>query len=237
MDPDDGNIFAVIQSPYASTGAAGAVAAKYLSREDSTRAGVIGTGRQGRDQLLLLSKVRRIEKAFAYSGRRKDEEYAREMSSKLGIDVIACDGPEEVVRNADVLITATFSTEPIVRGEWLREGIHINAIGADCPLKVELDVYTFQRADKIVIDGEKALTIGEIAAPLRKGIIKPEDIYGKIGEVVAGVKPGREDDTEITIFESDGTSLAEAGVAVKIYQKVMEMGLGVEISSPFPFFK
>lgn len=236
LDPSDGETLAVIQSPYggwSSTGASGAVGAKYLSREDSITAGVIGTGRQGRSQLLFLSKVRGIEKAFAYSGKRRDEEYAREMGRKLGIDIVATDGPEEVVRNADVLITATFSTEPIVRGEWVSEGTHINAIGADCPLKAELDVATFERADKIVIDGDKAMTIGEIAIPMKQGILRPEDIYGKIGEVVAGVKPGREYDAEITIFESDGTGISGAGVAAKIYQKVKEMGLGIETSSQY----
>jgi endonuclease/exonuclease/phosphatase family metal-dependent hydrolase len=83
------------------TGAAGAVGAKYLAREDSITAGIIGTGAQGKAQLLFLFKVRRIKKAFAHSGRRKDEEYAREMSTRLDIDVVASNEVEEGVRNAD----------------------------------------------------------------------------------------------------------------------------------------
>lgn len=240
IDGNDGNTLAVIRSPYAiwmRTAAASAVGAKYLARKDTATAGVIGTGGQGRGQLLLLSKVIKIEKAFAFSGRRKDEKYAREMSDRLGIEVVATDGPEEVVRNADVLITATPSTEPIVRSEWVIEGTHISSIGADDPKKVELDAATFKKADKIVIDSEFALTkIGQIAIPIEQGILKPEDIYGTIGKVVAGLKPGRQNNREITIFASEGTNMQTASVAYKVYRKVKEKGLGIETSTLFQYF-
>jgi alanine dehydrogenase len=240
IDGEDGKMLAIIHSPYARwtrTGAAGAVGAKYLARRDATTAGIIGTGVQGRAQLLFLSKVRKIDRAFAHSGRRKDEEYAREMGSKLGIDVVAADGPEEVVRNADILTTATRSTEPIVRGEWVREGTHINSVGADDPHKAELDVATFKKANKVVVDSERATNwIGQIAIPIKEGTLKADDIYGTIGEVVAGKKPGRENNAEITIFSSEGTNIQTASVAVKIYQRVKEMGLGVETSTLSPFF-
>ena len=109
-------------------------------------------------------------------------------------------------------------------------------MGADDPLKCKIDTTTFKMASKIVIDSEKCLTIGEISNPLKQGILKAENIHGKIGEVVAGVKPGRENDEEITIFESDGTNIQSAGVSWMIYKKIKEIGLGLETSTLFPFF-
>jgi ornithine cyclodeaminase/alanine dehydrogenase-like protein (mu-crystallin family) len=238
IDASNGEILAIIKAPgyegWIRTGTAGAVAAKYLSREDSRIAGVLGTGRQGRAQLQILSKVRNIEKAYAYSGRRRDEKYAKEMGEKLGIDVIASNGAEEVVRNADILITTTLSTTPIVRGEWIDEGLHINAIGADDPIKVELDANTLKRADKIVIDDyELALDTKELRVPLEKGILSEEDIYGTIGEVVAGIKQGRETQSEITIFESTGMTMPYVTINEKVYEKAKKMGLGEDIGEAF----
>lgn len=236
IDARNGEILAIIKAPnyesYMRTGAAGAIGSKYLSRKDSKIAGMIGTGTQGRAQLEFLSKVRNLEKAFAYSGRRRDEEYAREMSRKLGIDVIACDGAEEVVRNADILTTATMATEPIVKGEWINEGLHITAIGADDPLKVELDAATLKKADKIVIDDyQLALDTKEIRVPMEQGILSGEAIYGTIGEIVAGVKPGRETSSEITVFESTGMTIAYVTINAMVYKEAIDRGLGTEISN------
>ncbi len=250
IDPEDGSMIAIIKRSRAPlgqktkgintgtlrTGAAAAVGAKDLARKDIETVGVIGTGRIGRASLLCLSKVRDFDKVYAHSGRRRDEGFASEMGRILGVDVIAANTPEEAVREADVLITATYATEPIVKGKWLREGLHISGMGADGPMKAELDAEVIRRADKIVIDGEKCLKIKEIADPLKNGVISLEDIYGRIGEVVAGVKPGREGDQEITFFESDGTHMQSAGVAYLIYEKVKEAGLGVETDDLRSFF-
>lgn len=239
IDGNEGKTLAKIHSPYAiwmRTGAGGAVGAKYLARKGSATVGIIGTGAQGRAQLLFLSKVMKIEKAFSHSGRRKDENYATEMSDKLNIEVVACDKVEDVVRNADVLVTATRSTQPIVRGEWVRKGTHINSIGADDPPKVELDVDTLKKADKIFVDSARASSwIGQLAIPIRQGTLKPEDIDGTIGEVIAGLKPGRQKDDEITVFSSEGTNMQTASVALKIYRKVKQAGLGIDTSTS-PFF-
>jgi len=250
VDPEDGSIIAIIKRSRAPlgqktkgintgtlrTGAAAAIGAKYLARKDIETVGVIGTGRIGRASLLCLSKVRVFDKVYAHSGRSKDEGFASEMGKMLGVDVVAANTPEEAVRNADVLITATYATEPIVKGEWLREGLHISGMGADGPMKAEIDSEAIRTIDKILIDGEKCLKIKEIADPLKNGVISVDDIYGRIGEVVAGVKPGRENDAEITFFESDGTHMQSAGVAYLIYEKVKEAGLGVETDDLTSFF-
>ena len=250
VDPEDGSIIAIIRrgrAPFGQktsginigtlrTGAAAAIGAKYLAREAIETVGVIGTGRIGRASLLCLSKVKDFDRVYAHSGRRKDPGFASEMGRMLGVDVIPSETSEETVRKADVLITATYATEPVVKGEWLRKGVHISGMGADGPMKAELDGEAIRRADKILIDGEKCLKIKEIADPLESGIISLDDIYGRIGEVVAGVKPGREDDSEITFFESDGTHMQSAGVAYLIYEKVKEAGLGVETDDLGSFF-
>lgn len=231
IDTTDGSTLAVIKSSYPSwmrTGAAGAVAAKYLSRKDSDVAGVVGTGRQGRAQLLFLSKVRPIEKAYAHSGKRRDDRFAQEMGEELGIEVVASNDVREVVTKADVLITVTRATSPVVKGEWVGPGIHVSSIGSDCPYKAELDATTLKKADKLVIDHELALDTADIRIPMEMGVLRMSDIHGNIGEVVAGVKPGRESPTEITIFKSTGMTIAYVNIAAKIYAKAKEMGLGVE---------
>ena len=250
MNPENGETLALIlrtRKPFGvktkelssggyRTGAAAAIGAKYLANESVDAVGVIGTGRVGRASLVCMDKVREFDTVYAHSGTRRDDEFAQDMSALLGIEVIASNSVEEVVRNSDLLITATYATEPVVNGEWLREGTHISGMGADGHLKAELDATTMKRADKIVIDSQKCLSIGEIARPMAKGIISLEDIHGKIGKVVAGIKPGREHPEEITIFESDGTNIQSAAVVWLIYNKVKEAGLGIETSERSPFF-
>ena len=250
MDPENGETLALMMRGRGAfgvkekkagsggfrTGAAAAIGAKYLARENVDAVGVIGTGRVGRASLICLQKVRDFNKVYSHSGTRRDDEFAREMEKALGVDVIACDSPETVVRKAEILITATYATEPIVKGEWLNEGLHISGMGADDTLKAELDVNAIRRMDKIVIDSDKCLTIGEIALPMKMGAIGPENIHGKIGEVVIGTKPGREGPEEITLFESDGTHIQSASVAWLTYNKVKEAGLGVDISKLASFF-
>jgi ornithine cyclodeaminase/alanine dehydrogenase-like protein (mu-crystallin family) len=233
VDANSGDLLAIFKAPrtqWMRTGAAGAVGAKYLSKENSTIAGVLGTGRQGRSQIIALSKVRNLEKVYCHSGRKKDQEYAKEMSKLLGIDVIACDNVEDVVKSSDILITATMSTEPLVKGKWIDEGMHITAIGADDPLKVELDAYTLKKADKLVIDYYLALHTKEIRDPLNKGLIEEKNIYGNIGEIVAKIKPSREHDKEITIYKNTGMCLPYVAINTMVLNKVKNSGLGIEVN-------
>jgi ornithine cyclodeaminase/alanine dehydrogenase-like protein (mu-crystallin family) len=239
IDPDEGKTQAIIQSSYASwmrTAAGGAVGAKYLARRDSSVAGIIGTGLVGKGQLLFLPKVRDITKAFVHSGRRKDVEYAQEMGDRLGIDIVPSDTVEEVVKNSEILVTGTRATQPIVKGEWVKNGTHINSIGADDPHKVELDTATLKKASKVIVDSERAPTwIGQIVLAIKQGALNPEKI-DSIGQIVAGLKPGREDDDEITIYSCEGTNMQTAGVAAKIYEKVKKAGLGIETSTLSTYF-
>jgi ornithine cyclodeaminase/alanine dehydrogenase-like protein (mu-crystallin family) len=249
LDPETGETLAVvkrsrgvlgskpgkIESGGLRTGAAAAIGVKYMGKERVDAVGVIGTGRIGRASLVCVSEVRDFDRVYSYSGRRRDDEFARVMGEMIGVDVVACDGAEEVVRSSDVLVTATYAQEPVVRGEWLREGTHISGMGADGPMKAEMDVEVFRKAARVTVDSEKCLFIREIAMSLEAGALRREEIW-RIGEVVAGAKPGREDDSEITVFESDGTHIQSAAVVHLIFRKVEEMGLGVETSEIGSFF-
>jgi len=236
INPRNGKIFCIILSSgyrlgWHRTGAAGAVGAKYLARKDSKVAGIIGAGSIARAQLTHLLRVREIEKVFVYSRGHTREEFAEEMSKKLGIDIIAVDKPEDTVKNVDVLVTATPSTQPIVKADWVREGIHINAIGADTADKRELDGMVLKKADKLYIDeARKVFATGEFAIPMRGGIITKEDVKGTICEVCAGLKPGRENDSEITVFKSTGMAIQGMLLFYFIYKKAKEMGLGQELT-------
>jgi ornithine cyclodeaminase/alanine dehydrogenase-like protein (mu-crystallin family) len=249
LDPETGETLAVIKRSRGAlgskpgkidtgglrTGAAAAIGVKHMGRESVEAVGVIGTGRIGRASLACVAEVRDFDVVYSHSGRRRDEEFARVIGEIIGVDVVACDTPEEVVRGSDVLVTATYAQEPVVRGEWLREGAHISGMGADGPMKAEMDVEVFRRATRVAVDSEKCLSIGEIASSLEAGTLDREDIM-RIGEVVAGVRPGREDDSEITVFESDGTHIQSAAVVQLIYEKAVELGLGVETSNISSFF-
>jgi ornithine cyclodeaminase/alanine dehydrogenase-like protein (mu-crystallin family) len=250
LDPDTGETLAVILRSSRTrvpspgnmdvgglrTGAAAAIGAKYLGRKKVEAVGVIGTGRIGRASLICVSEVRDFDKVYSHSGRRRDEEFPKLMEKMLDVEVIMCDDPGEVVRNSDLIVTATYALEPVVKGEWLREGTHISGMGADGPLKSELDTEVFRRAGKVVVDSEKCLSIGEIVNSFKAGALSRESIHGRIGEVVAGIKPGRENDSEITVFESDGTHLQSAAVANLIYRKALETGHGVDTSNISSFF-
>lgn len=164
IDADDGDTVAVIDSTSIlgmRTGAGGAVGAKHLSKKGSSVAGIVGTGRQGRIQLRFLLQVRPINKVYAYSiVPLETERFCEEMSSELGIEVVEAKSVEEVVRNSDILVTATPSKSPIVKAEWMRPGLHVNIIGADDPPKIELEGAALKRTTNSYLLQKTATQLG-----------------------------------------------------------------------------
>ena len=126
------------------------------------------------------------------------------------------------------MVTTTPSTSPVVRREWVSPGTHINAIGADAAGKQELDPAILQAAKVVVDDWAQASHSGEINVALSRGEITPEMIYGSLGEIVAGKKPGRQSPEEITVFDSTGLIIQDLALGYAIYLKAKERGLGVE---------
>ena len=153
---ESGDLVALIEADFLGqmrTGAASGVATRYLARENARTLGMIGTGLQARTQLQAIAQVRKLEEIRVFgrdAGRR--ETFAEEMSDALRIPVTAAASAEDAVRDADIVVTSTTSTAPVLEGQWLKPGVHINAIGANFPQKRELDSEAVERCDAIVVD-------------------------------------------------------------------------------------
>jgi alanine dehydrogenase len=211
------------------TGAAGAVAADVLARKNSKRVGVVGTGTQGRMQIMALRELFKIEEVRAWDiiGEAA-ERYAKEMTESLGIEVNALSNVEDVVRDVDIVVTVTPSREALVKSDWIGEGVHINAIGADGPGKQELDPKIVASADKIVVDSlVQCRRIGEIQHALAQNLITEDNVHAEIGQILIGDKSGRESDKEITMFDSTGLAAQDIAAGYVVYKEAKEKGLGL----------
>lgn len=215
------------------TGAAGGIASKYLAREDSKKICLIGTGVQARTQLMALLLVRKgLEEIRVYDKLRKvGEKFVTEMSPHLPptCEMFHGENIEKAVRGADIIVTTTPSRKPLVMNDWIEKGTHLTCIGADAPGKEELDPEILTRAKIVIDDWEQASHSGEINVPLSQGILSKNDVWGEIGEIVAGLKPGRTNPREITVFSSTGLAVQDAVTAELAYNKAKEKGIGRNI--------
>jgi alanine dehydrogenase len=213
------------------TGAATAVAAKYLARADSKTATVCGCGNQGRISLRALARVLPVERVFAYDA---DESQARrfadELAEELRIDVRPVSELESAVRQSDICVTCTPSRQPFLKRDFVTPGTFIAAVGADSPEKQELDP-SLLRGNKVVVDIlEQCASIGELHHALDAGLITIEAVHAELGEVVAGVKPGRTSPEEVIIFDSTGMALQDVVAAAAVYEKALASGKGTLIN-------
>jgi len=211
------------------TGAAGGIAAKYLARKNSKIVGMVGAGAQARTQLASLLEVYgKLEEVRVWGLYGTGDEFAAEIKSKYSNinRTFSVKSVKEAVEGADIVVTATPSRQPLVMNDMVSPGMHFNCIGADAPGKEELDPMILKRAKVVVDDWEQASHGGEINVPLSKGIITKEDVWAEIGEIVAGLKPGREREDEITVFASTGLAIQDAIVAKLVYDKALKKGVG-----------
>jgi alanine dehydrogenase len=226
IDIDTGQPTAVINATQLTnmrTGAAGAVAAKYLSGKKEIILGVIGTGRQAQAQVTAISRELKIRQVKIWS---RNPEHIRKFADRF-MEFPCSASSLENACDCDVLVTTTPSRIPLIRSEWIHEGTHINAIGADAPGKEELDPALLLRAQVFVDDPVQAIHSGEINVPVSQGIYRATDIAGTLGEVVIGEKKRAGPDT-ITIFDSTGLAIQDLAIA-KI---AMQHGKTFEL--PFP---
>lgn len=213
------------------TGAAGAVAAKYLAPESVETAGVIGAGAQARCQMIALKQVRDYQKLLVYS-LDGVENYIADMAAVLGVEILPAASPEEVVRNSAVVVTSTPAKQPYLRGEWLHPGLHITAMGADAETKQELFPDALKLADRLFCDRRsQCFRLGELHHGLDAGVISEDSPVTELGELTAGLKPGRQNQAEITICDLTGTGVQDTVIATLAYQKAVEQGLGLEVIS------
>jgi ornithine cyclodeaminase/alanine dehydrogenase-like protein (mu-crystallin family) len=232
---DTGELMALIEASAMGrirTGAASGVATKYMARHDASTVGVIGSGYQASAQLEAVCRVRSIRSASVFSrtpGRR--EEFAAEMRTTLGIDVSPADTAEDCVRGSDIVVTITSSSRPVLSGEWLRPGTHVNAAGANHWMRRELDDEAVTRSDVVVTDDVEQAKIecGDLIYPVERGIIRWDQVRD-LSEVVAGKVPGRTGDSEITLFESQGLALEDIATGLRVYQLAREKGIGRELA-------
>ncbi len=204
------------------TGAAGAVAADALARKEVRAVGVVGSGVQGRHQAICLHHVRPFERLVAWSIDGDGlTNYVKEMRRTLGVDAIAAQQPEDVTRDADVLITCTPSRAPIISAGWLRPGMHVTALGSDGPGKQELDPRCLARADILVCDRiAQCARLGELQHALAAGLLGEADVDAELGQVVAGKKPGRTSDDQITIVDLTGVGFQDTAIASLAFQRL-----------------
>jgi alanine dehydrogenase len=234
FDADSGEPLALLDgasmNPF-KTGAAGAVGVDALAREDASSLAIVGSGAQARGQLRATATVRDLDTVWVYSPTKEHREsFAGEMDRTLDASVAAVASAAAAIEGADIVITATTASEPVFDGEWLEPGTHVTAMGQYSPSKRELDVTTLQRA-KYVPDLRARVTrdAGSFIYAMEQGAVDEDDVYAELGEVVAGAVPGREDDDEITVFDSGGTGIETAGAAHLLYERAVAEGLGTTI--------
>jgi ornithine cyclodeaminase/alanine dehydrogenase len=213
------------------TGAAGAVSVKALARKDAKVVTSIGTGNQARMQIRAISEVMRIEAIHAWDNHPETlRRFKADIESEFDIPVTMAESKQAAVEQADILVTTTRGKGSLVEAGWVKPGTHIVAIGTDAHGKQELDPEIFRNA-KIVNDSILQCTSkGETWHPLQRQIIARDDIHGEIGEILLGRKPGRENDQEITIFDSTGMAIQDNTTATKIYRNALEGGVGTYFS-------
>jgi ornithine cyclodeaminase len=210
------------------TGAAGALAAELLARPGAARVGIIGAGVQARYQLNALLKVRKptIVRIYGRSAERA-RQCATEMATQHRLDVQAVATVQDAVRGAEIVITVTPARGPLVDAAWVEPGTHITAVGSDGPDKQELDFAVLAKADKVIADRlEQCLRLGEIHHAVATGVLRAEHIHAELGEVAAGLKPGRTNDREITVADLTGVGVQDAAVANIVMAEAERRKLG-----------
>ena len=233
-DAENGTPLAVMDSRDITslrTGAATAVAAKYLARPDSRIATVCGCGNQGRVQLKALSRVRQLRTAFAYDkSAEQAQRFAHELASDLHLSITPVLDLAAAVQQSDICVTCTTSQQPLLGLSDVRPGTFISAVGADNPHKQELHPLLMAES-KIVVDIlEQCAVMGDLHHALQAGVVTRADVHAELSEVVAGTRPGRESQKEIIIFDSTGMALQDVAAAAILYEKAERLGAGVRLN-------
>ncbi len=227
--PQTGAPLAIMGATYLTamrTGAAGALAAKLLARPESNVVGIVGAGVQGKTQLLGISKFFQIVRVIISDiSQDRVMAFEEDISKSIDCEFVRTTNPMKAC-DCDILVTATPSRSPVIKESWIKPGTHINAIGADAKGKQELESSLTKKAKVVVDDLTQAVHSGEVNMPISEGILRPEEIYAQIGELVVGKKLGRGNNQEITIFDSTGLAIQDISTGWMIYQRMLETNMG-----------
>lgn len=230
-DAASGELLAVIAADRLGmlrTGAASAVATKYMARPEAGSVGLIGTGWQARGQLLAVSRVRPVALVTCYSrSAERRERFAAEMVQELGAEVVAAQTPEAAVRGADIVITATNASTPVLQGSWLRPGMHVNAVGSNAAARRELDAEAVARARVRAVDdaAQARVECGDLIGAVEAGRVAWDEVV-ELAQIVSGDIPGRLAADDITLFESQGIALEDVVTMKLAYDLARARGIG-----------
>jgi alanine dehydrogenase len=212
------------------TGAATAVAAKFLARAEARTATIVGAGVQGENQLAAIAAVRPLQRAWVFDlDPARAEAMAARMTAPLGFVVAASQDLRAALRESDVCVTCTPARRPLVAAGDVRAGTFIAAVGADSEGKQELDPALVASSVLVVDVLDQCAVIGELQHALAAGLLRREDVHAELADVVVGRRPGRTRPDEITIFDSSGTALEDVAAAVVVYEKARAAGRGTEV--------
>jgi ornithine cyclodeaminase len=213
------------------TAAAGAVAARHLAPVDARRAAIIGAGMQARMQLKALCLVRSIETAFVWArDADKAARFAAEVSKELGLAIAVADSPEAAVRSADIVVTTTPASSPIVLAEWLTAGQHLTAMGSDAEHKNEIDPRAITTADLYVADSlAQTRRLGELHHAL--ALVTDEAPFSELGDIVAGQRSGRTSGRQLTFADLTGTGVQDTAIAAFACRRAREAEIGTQFTT------
>ncbi|HKX29459.1 MAG TPA: ornithine cyclodeaminase family protein [Blastocatellia bacterium] len=233
-DAESGELLALIEADKLGqmrTGAASGVATKFLARKEAKSVGLYGTGWQARSQLEAVCAVRRIEQVYVYSRSAENRErFCAEMRARLkGVEMIPVYQPQAAAQ-AEILITMTSSREPVLHGEWLLPGAHINAAGSNSILRRELDDEVIKRASLVVADSvdQARIESGELVTAVEKGLLVWERVR-ELRHVVNGEVQGRVNNEDLTLFKSLGLAIEDVATAALLYRKARAQQVGKEV--------
>ena len=231
----DGALLGLIEADWLGsmrTGGTSGVATKYLARPDATVVGLIGAGNQAATQLMGVCSVRQITAIYVFSRRRREREmFCEEMTRLLNIEVKPVATARQAVEVADILITATTSPDPVLHGEWLQPGCHINAIGSNWAQRREIDFSTLQRSFLITTDSREQAYIeaGDLIIPANEGLFDWSRV-SELADVVGGYEPQRESPEDITLYKGIGIALEDIATAAHVYLLAREEKMGEELN-------
>lgn len=232
--PETGKLLALMDGTFLTavrTACASAMATKALARTETPVLGVLGAGVQARAHIRALSRVRAIHRVLVWSPSGVSAIYVKEeLEEEVGCEIRPQESVEAVVREADLLATVTAAAEPVLKAEWLKPGVHVNAVGSHRPDVREMGSDTVERA-VVVVDSRDAIysECGDILLAIEEGAITRDRIRGEIGEVLAGAKPGRTSDREVTLYKSVGIAVQDVAAANLVYRRALEQGVGTEV--------
>lgn len=234
LNPDDARLLAVISAGRLTqlrTGAASAVATNYLARSGISTVGILGAGVQGYGQLEGLHAVAKLKEALVFDiDPSRVEALTKKATNELGVTVRPAHQIEALYAT-DVISTATASIKPLIFGEKLRAGTHVNAVGSNAPNRQEIDHSVLLKSRVFTDKTEQALKEGgDLVIPISQGIYRPENIVGELADVVTGKIKGRTSNSDVTLFKSVGIALEDIAVAHTVYELATRKGVGREIA-------